>query len=240
MVKMIRDPSGRFAERPYFASGELDRACEVIVRRFHRKRGEDDRVNLTTDEISILIEGEDADLDSSVDLTPYGHDVEGVSIFHPNGSAEVKISSRLADNTRMENRLRTTLAHEFGHLHFHRHLWAMKFATQDLFTSSKVTDNAAICKRDQILNARQADWMEWQAGYISGAILMPVSAITSIVAKYRADQNLMGSISPISSHALQLSEEVRAAFQVSEDAASVRMQVLGLLEGTGSATTLFT
>src|SRR3546814_5151004 len=74
-----------------------------------------------------LIELNDASLDSSADLTVYGDDVEGVTAFHPDGDPEVAISDRLANDPRRENRLRTTLAHEFGHVHFHRHLWAGKF-----------------------------------------------------------------------------------------------------------------
>jgi hypothetical protein len=32
-----------------------------------------------------------------------------------------------------------------------------------------------VCKRDGIINARQSDWTEWQAGYACGALLMPAS-----------------------------------------------------------------
>ena len=29
------------------------------------------------------------------------------------------------------------------------------------------------CKRDNIVGASETDWMEWQAGYVCGAILIP-------------------------------------------------------------------
>lgn len=34
MVKMIRDLTGRFVQRPYYLAGELDRECEQIVTAF--------------------------------------------------------------------------------------------------------------------------------------------------------------------------------------------------------------
>src|SRR3546814_17643760 len=89
-----------------------------------------------------------ASLDSSADLTVYGDDVEGVTAFHPDGDPEVAISDRLANDPRRENRLRTTLAHEFRHVHFHRHLWAGKFQHGRLF-DRRSPDNKAVGQRER-------------------------------------------------------------------------------------------
>ena len=70
--------------------------------------------------------------------------------FFPNQGPKVSISEKLANDERRENRLRTTLTHEFGHVHFHRHLWAEKFLSGRLFERKSV-ENKAICKRDLIL-----------------------------------------------------------------------------------------
>jgi hypothetical protein len=51
---------------------------------------------------------------------------------------------------------------------FHGPLWAQKFARGDLLERGAKA-NKAISKRDNILDAPQSDWMEWQAGYISAA-----------------------------------------------------------------------
>jgi hypothetical protein len=37
MVRYISDPTGRFAQRPYWLEPELDRECEIIVERFQRR-----------------------------------------------------------------------------------------------------------------------------------------------------------------------------------------------------------
>src|SRR4029077_8999092 len=83
-----------------------------------------------------------------------------------------KISNRLSEDSRMENRLRTTLTHEYGHVKFHSPLWEADSATADLF--GKRPERMSIsCKRENIVGATEYDWMEWQAGYVCGAVLMP-------------------------------------------------------------------
>lgn len=238
MVKMVRDLTGRFPERPHFTTKELDRECEALVADLLMKRHGEVRFRITTDELSLLIEQNGAGLDSSVDLTPFGDDVEGVTVFHPTREPEVMISDRLAEDVRRENRLRTTLAHEFGHVHFHRYLWADKLSTGRLFDRMS-PENKAICKRDTILNARDYDWMEWQAGYVSGAILMPATAIRRLVSDYCGGRGLHGTVVLMSDHGRQIVGMVTETFQVSEDAARVRLQKLGLLASSDRQPSLF-
>ena len=238
MVKMVRDTTGRFSERPHYVPDELDRECERIVGSFLRKRHGEVRLPITTDELSILIEQADASLDSSVDLSMYGEDVEGMTVFYPDQGPEVSISDRLANDSRRENRLRTTLAHEYGHVHFHRYLWDEKFMTGRLFDRQS-TENKAICKRDTILDARNYDWMEWQAGYVSGAILMPVSSIRRLVSDFCAEHGLHAAVAVTSEQGQQIVSAVMEAFQVSEDAARVRLFKLSLLASSDSQPSLF-
>jgi Zn-dependent peptidase ImmA (M78 family) len=238
MVKMVRDNSGRFAQRPYYTAAELDRECEHIVSAFLTARHGQFRLPVTTDELSILIEQHDASLDSSVDLSDYGQDVEGMTAFYPDRNPEVSISNRLANDARRENRLRTTLAHEFGHVHFHRHLWAEKFMTGRLFDRQS-TENKVICKRDSILDAKDADWMEWQAGYVSGAILMPVGSIRRLVADFCGNRGLHAAVALASEPGQQIVNDVMVRFSVSEDAARVRLLKLGLLTTSNKQPSLF-
>lgn len=228
MVKMVRDNTGRFAQRPFYTAGELDRECEQIISAFLTARHGNFHLPVETDELSILIEQHDASLDSSVDLSDFGQDVEGMTAFYPDRSPEVSISDRLANDGRRENRLRTTLAHEFGHVHFHRHLWAEKFTMGRLF-DRRSTENKVICKRDSILDAKDTDWMEWQAGYVSGAILMPVGPLRRFISDFCGKRGLHAAVSLASEPGRQIMNAVMTRFSVSEDAARVRLLKLGLL-----------
>ncbi len=238
MVRMVPDETGRFAKRPHYSPDELDRECERVVSVFLSKKRGDIRFPIVTDDLRILIEQHDASLDAYADLSAFGDDVEGVTEFFPDKGPLVSISERLANDSRRENRLRTTLTHEFGHVYFHRHLWAEKFIPGRLFEHNS-RENKAICKRDTILNASQYDWMEWQAGYVSGAILMPASHVRRLVADYCQPRGLHGRVYIGSNHGRALIGAIMEQFAVSEDAARVRLLKLGVLAVSHRQPSLF-
>lgn len=238
MVRMIRDNTGRFAERPFYQARELDDECERLIRDLLLKRHGKVDYPVATDDLTVLIEMHDADLDPFADLSAYGADVEGVTEFFHNRGPKVSISERISEDDRRENRFRTTLTHEFGHVKFHGPLWAEKFATGDLLDRG-LNANKAISKRDNILNALQSDWMEWQAGYISGALLMPATRLSRLVSDYCAPRELHGNIHLTSEHAANLVHAVMDLFAVSREAAEVRLLKLGVLTTTIGQPSLF-
>ncbi len=91
-VKMVRDTTGRFQQRPHYSRDELDRECEVIVSSFLTQRRGAVLLPITTDELSILIEQHATSLDSFADLSDFGVDVQGMTAFCPDGEVEVFIS----------------------------------------------------------------------------------------------------------------------------------------------------
>lgn len=238
MVKMVPDKTGRFAERPHYSPEDLDRECERIVSAFLRKKRGAVSFPIATEDLEVLIEQEGASLDSCVDLSAFGEDVEGVTEFLPDQGPKVSISDKLATDDRRKNRLRTTLSHEFGHVHFHRHLWAEKFLSGRLF-ERKSSENKAICKRDTVLNANQYDWMEWQAGYVSGSVLMPLTHIRQLVSEYCQSLGLHGAVYHGSQQGLALIAQVVDRFAVSEEAARIRLLKLNLLSASDKQRSLF-
>ena len=238
MVKMVPDKTGRFAERPHYSPEDLDRECERIVSAFLRKKRGAVSFPIATEDLEVLIEQEGASLDSCVDLSAFGEEVEGVTEFFPDQGPKVSISDKLATDDRRKNRLRTTLAHEFGHVHFHRHLWAEKFLSGRLF-ERKSSENKAICKRDTVLNANQYDWMEWQAGYVSGSVLMPLTHIRQLVSEYCESLGLHGAVYQGSQQGLALIAQVVDRFAVSEEAARIRLLKLNLLSTSDKQRSLF-
>lgn len=238
MVKMVPDKTGRFAERPHYTPEDLDRECERIVAAFLRKKRGVVAFPIRTEDLHTLIEQADANLDAYADLSAFGDDVDGMTEFFPDQGPKVSISDKLANDERRENRLRTTLTHEFGHVHFHRHLWAEKFLTVRLF-DRKSAENKAICKRDTVLNANQYDWMEWQAGYVSGSVLMPLTHIRQLVSEYCQSLGLHGAVYQGSQQGLALIAQVVDRFAVSEEAARIRLLKLNLLSASDKQRSLF-
>ena len=88
-VRLTRDPSGRFPERPYYQERELDQMFEESVVGFLQRRHGSARFPITTDELTVLIEEDVSDLDQYADLSRYGPDVEGLTEFNPGSKPRV-------------------------------------------------------------------------------------------------------------------------------------------------------
>ena len=238
MPTYIRDNTGRFQQRPHYKPDELDHECETLITDFLNDLYGSVGYPVATEDLKKLIERDTEYLDVYADLSCYGSDVEGVTEFRPDRKPCVSISASLTDSERRENRLRTTLTHEYGHVHFHGYLWDLEPSTPDLLHQQPDRDKI-ICKRDTITDATQNDWMEWQAGYVSGAILMPKSAVLRMVQEYFEEHDLYGAISLQTSHAHNLIDLIMSAFQVSQDAARVRLLKIDLLTTAPSNQSLF-
>jgi hypothetical protein len=238
MVKMVRDTTGRFALRPDYEPSELDQECERVLLAFLQARHGTIEFPLSTDDLTVLIEQHADSLDMYADLSHHGEDVQGVTEFYADDAPRVSISKRIANDQRRKNRLRSTLAHEFGHVHLHRHLWDEKLRPGELFARDDPT-NKVICKRDTIIDAPSYDWMEWQAGHVSGAILVPSSRARRLVGDYCAGRGLHGDVPVWSHHGGVLIGMIREAFEVSDEAARVRLLKLRLVTSTDAQRSLF-
>lgn len=236
-MRMIQDKTGRFRQRPHYQPSELDRECESIVTKFLQTRYGAARFPISTDDLSLMIEKETEDLDHYADLNEYGPGVEGLTMFEPGARPIVKIANFLADGNR-ENRRRTTLTHEFGHVVFHAHLFDSQGQTDDLFgqkdAAASELERVQVCKRDTMVDAAPVDWMEWQAGHVCGAILMPATAVRAVI-RDKFSLEIAGGRTKDGKVVRAMIEELQARFQVSEQAARVRLLRLGILHDVANA-----
>jgi hypothetical protein len=232
-MKWVPDRTGRFAKRPQYLPEELDEECERISRGFLQQKYGSVKFPVKTDDLTILIE-QKADLDSYADLSDEEGEVEGVTEFTHGKRPVVRISNAL-QAPYMENRLRTTLTHEYGHVHFHQFIFEVEARPQSLFDEDRQAQaQTNKCKRDNIVNVAESDWMEWQAGYICGAILMPVGPLVEAVQAFRVHNDLTLKDIIVGSDAGQrLIETVATTSQTLRDAARVRLLKKRMLSDTG-------
>jgi hypothetical protein len=228
-MRYVRDQTGRFPEHPHYEPKEFDTMFERIVVDFLKSRHGSVKFPFTTDDLTVLIEKETEDLDSYADLSGYG-----AAEFLPGRKPSVKIAKELAESDRRENRYRTTLSHEYGHVRLHGHLFGLG-AGPDLF-DAKAKPGVIACKRDTMLTASRTDWLEWQAGYACGAVS---TYARTAVSDYREQAGLYGQVQAFSDHGQAMIELLVNGFQVSRDAARVRLSVLGLLGAAPAAKSLF-
>jgi hypothetical protein len=178
-MKWVKDRTGRFTKRPHYLPAELDEECEQLVTTFLKSRHSPVTYPIATDDLTVLMESLTDSLDLYADLSGEEGEVEGVTDFIPHQRPKVRISKKLTEDMRMTNRLRTTLTHELGHVHFHSSLFNGE-RSGDLF-SVEPEPRSNKCTRAVILQTVQTDWIEWQAGYACGAFLMPATALAATI-----------------------------------------------------------
>ena len=225
-MKWLKDSTGRFPERPYYDAGELDDLSEELIVNFLRDRYGCVSFPVSTEGLTVLIESETSDLDQYADLTLEGNHVEGVTLFFSDRKPVIKISEGLAATGYREHRLRTTLTHEFAHVKLHSSLWRFN---QLVLLSQKCEGPGPRCRRGGILSAARSDWMEWQAGYVSGALLMPVSSLKELIHANLTKWSMFGSVATESAESVKLIGLARERFDVSREAARARLSQLGFL-----------
>jgi Zn-dependent peptidase ImmA (M78 family) len=218
-MKWIPDATGRFRQRPFYTDEELDTECEIFAANLLRARHGAVHFPLSTDDLMVLIEREADELDLYADFGRKRDLIEGVTEFRTGRKPRVLISQHLSKADRYINRLRTTLAHEWGHVHFHAflHSGSPSINLKLFGDEAKQPVSHPGCQTVESMPVA-SDWMEWQAWYAAGAILMPKSAVRNVV----QDLHDIGEDEPE-----QLVACISAQFQVSRDAAKVRLSRLG-------------
>ena len=239
MARYVRDPTGRFQQRPFWSEAEIDQMCERRIEGFLMRLNGKVGYPISTEDLKTLIEEDVRDLDQYADLGEYGADVEGVTEFEPGKKPKVRIASNLAEDDRRENRFRTTLTHEYGHARFHAFLFDAEPRAADLFDPTRAKPQVVSCKRGGMLDAPATDWMEWQAGYMCGAFLMPVTMARQIVRTVQERHGVFGAVTPDSQPGRAMIEALVTRFQVSAEAARVRLRRLGHLDARPAAPALF-
>lgn len=225
-MRWIKDTTGRFQQRPYYEPDELDSECERIITEFLLEKYGKVIYPISTDDLTIMLEQHVDDLDLYADFL-HEEEVEGVAEFIPHQRPCVKISRSISEPPNMENRLRTTLTHEFTHVIFHGVLFESSRSAELFGARSKPK---AICKRETIISAHKNDWMEWQAGYGCGAFLMPIGPLVTHIKIFLSRNRILRT--PIEADSLEgqaLITEVMAMFQVSHQAAAIRLMQHGTL-----------
>ena len=267
-MKWVADATGRFEYRPEYDRSELDGEFELLLSEFMVARYGAVRFPVSTDDLTVMIEKDASDLDLYADLSALGEDVEGVTEFYLARKPAVRIAKELSLDSETRHRLRTTLAHEYGHVRLHRFLWSGKFerrpnsvwprlareraryarlrarlgneptdsGTRPIARAMAKTIDGAdsrrkgpVCNVSTILDAPFTDWMEWQASYAAGAMLMPATALRGLVNRITGEGNMPNPVLGRSQDSRMVAS-VAETFDVSEYAARVRLTRLGIFQ----------
>ncbi len=234
-LKYHHDETGRFPEKPYYEQKELDILAQKITSDAADILGNKILYPISTDKLTVIIEKYVDDLDLYANLQEeYGDkNIEGVTIFIPFKKPIIKISENLQNIQYKENRLRTTLLHELGHVVIHDPLWQREFRKLQLPLDT-TEQRIQICKRKTLFsknepNYENYDWMEWQANYFASAFLMPRTEIYKIYKEFTNNKTSLVYIVDGSEEATMLIDFISQKFQVSKEAALIRLKIMKIL-----------
>jgi Zn-dependent peptidase ImmA (M78 family) len=220
------DYTGRFPKRPHWKIEEFEALCEERTVPFLEARYGQTPTRLPTDALTLLIERDAEVLDLDADLIAKNEreEIHGVTTFSPGERPTVEINRHLKRVLHRANRFRTTLAHEYGHLLLHAWLYE--------HFRGQIRNPAPLRCYSRTVEGnvdRLTDWMEWQAGYICGALLMPKRRVDWLVSAFAKENGLAGLLLRDNMDSGRLIERVTDLFDVSRDAARVRLVKLGHL-----------
>ena len=97
--------------------------CEETITGFLRQHFEFERIPVPTEAVTMLIERDDADLYLATNLSDDVHEVFGFTQFERGRKPLVTIARELWEQRHRNNRLLTTLIHEYGHVMLHTWLY---------------------------------------------------------------------------------------------------------------------
>lgn len=224
MIRWLADPTRRFSRRPHYSQDEIELMCEDLIASYFEVRKRPRELPLTTSTLSKILEQHAEHCDFSRDLSPFGDDVEGLTRFRQDRKPVVYISAKIRE-TKYSRRRRMTMAHELGHVRLHDVLFQDSPA-MELFADLNES-TPTYCKRSTI--ARGGDWMEWQASYAAGAILMPSAQLRAVLDEESARLGVVGVLQHDDVRSYLLANTVCAAFDVSGEAARVRLLQKGYI-----------
>jgi len=224
-------------QRLWFEPDEI----EMIIEDELRKSGLRPTAAAPITELERFIEGHlGAELDQYAPLEP---DVLGLTLFVPGKPAAISINSTLTaaaldDEEASRGRLgrfRATLAHEAGHVVLHRVLFELRDGQRELFGSTGKTARGLMrcLKRDVGPRSHASDWREIQANRAMAALLMPRRLFKTGA---RLQLTALGIAHPEagSNEAVAAARGLADMFAVSEQAASIRLETLGLVVPPGT------
>lgn len=159
--------------------------------------------------------------------------VLGYSVFGRSGVEAIVIASFLDEDDRLvsQRRVRTTLAHECGHVLLHEQLFNLADRTGTLFDSPAEDLPKVMCRdetgdRSQGRPGYDGRWWEFQANAAIGALLLPQQLVEVAVEPFLVRHGRLG-IPTLVAERIGIAEQTLCdAFDVNPAVAKIRLREL--------------
>lgn len=235
-MRVSRSKDSPWKQRLYFEPKEF----EIMMNELRSRVGD-----------KCFTEGKGVDVDYVL-LKGYGCDPDyielpdnilGKTIFSSDGKVEVQISSQLAEQAQTDNisrkRLRTTIAHEIGHIACHQSLFLKDESTLSLFESdeanSKKKVNNILCRDSSVDNYKYSgEWWEYQANQCMATLLLPKTLLMNYVSSQLKSFSVSNFDEAIKAGCADpIIKNVCDQFDISYEAMFYRLKELGFIPRLG-------
>jgi Zn-dependent peptidase ImmA (M78 family) len=217
-----KDFTGRFASRPFYTQDYIENKAFEVLHRCGTASGQTLTHPLEDESLELLVEFLTDNFDQAADTASYGVDIDGFTVFARHGKPSVVLNQDLLNST-YRLRRRFTIGHELGHVVLHQPLYERDDRQLDLLVQKELVP--VYCAKQDI--ERSVDWCEWQAGHFGGALLMPKRLVHQRLAD--RDSNLVNPVRAGTLGAERVMSVAAEIFDVSRDAARVRLSSLGII-----------
>ena len=230
-MKTYNTAYGIFYDRPFFTLNRLEEIAAQAL----------DKAGCTdSDPGEIPIEDVlEECLGLGIDYSPLSEDVMGCAHFEPEGLVKVEIHESLSlcgHDPTLDRRRRSTIAHELGHGLVHTPLYRQRFEferQQADFDPAQPQHARHACRTTDIRevghqqnNGNSFCWLEWQANFLMGALLVPRRAIQRHLEHWTGPQDGVRTLRlpfPLRDEA---AVSTSAVFHVSRQLAAIRIEGL--------------
>lgn len=234
-MKTRRDVQSPWGVRVYFEPREFE---AMMADLFLRVDGEVFQSGSGVDVDWVLLKG----LGLEADYIELPNGVLGRTLFRRDGVAKIEIARDLAESAETDQlarrRLRTTLAHEAGHVACHQQLFVQDTETLSLFGAQNTAQEkpAILCRETSVDAGYRGEWWEYQANQCMAALLLPKHLFIPQV-KQALDAHGVGSFVEAlrGGYDESVIRMLANVFDVSWQAALLRLQELGFAPTEGTA-----
>ena len=225
-------------ERLWLSAPDIETTMEDVLRR----SGVFPTDEQPAVDIERFIQTLGARMDQHADLEPT---VLGLTEFYTDGPPRIFINRDLTgaiddDQTPpgMRGRWRATIAHEGAHVVLHRVLFEVNHDQESLFHMEEQAEPQRLmrCLKKNVLFRGGAanDWREVQANMAMAALLMPQSLFKPLAAKVAEKHRLTAkTLIAGSPTTATLMAQMAELFDVSRQAAGIRLETLGIVSAAG-------
>ena len=228
-MKRLKTKDGPFSERPYYERRVVEKIAIDSLRSVSL---------LPTAPGPIRI---DRFLEKRFRVCPVYEDLPagllGYTEFGPQGPREVFVSRSLAESDTLPaaRLVRSTLAHECGHMLLHSHLFAAQNRprpTSFLEKQYDVTESKILCREESVSTIKEdkqnrrydGRWWEYQANMMIGALLLPSHLVAQSLEPICAKKGLLGLQELPEGRKEEASELLSETFDVNLIVATIRIQ----------------